>query len=153
QPAIAMRGLRFALHEAALLHGRARLDGDARVLPVRDDAPSERRAFVVSIIVLVNVLIYALQSVLHASEQTVLVLYGLTPWRFTHWVALNGSALDPRRFAPLATSMFLHDGWTHLASNMVYLWTFGRALEGRIGRWALALTYLLSGICAALGQL
>ncbi len=50
------------------------------------------------------------------------------------------------------TSLFLHADPGHLWGNMLFLWIFGSALEGRIGRGRLLLYYLLAGTAAnALG--
>lgn len=43
--------------------------------------------------------------------------------------------LDYRTIAPLqwVTSNFLHADWSHLISNMVFLWVFGLIVEGKVG--------------------
>jgi membrane associated rhomboid family serine protease len=53
----------------------------------------------------------------------------------------------------LITSMFMHGGWLHLISNMLYLWIFGDNIEGRFGHLRFILFYLLSGVGATLAQL
>lgn len=53
----------------------------------------------------------------------------------------------------LLTSVFLHDGWVHLAANMVYLWLFGSTLEDRVGHGRFLAFYLLCGAAAGVGQL
>lgn len=123
------------------------------VLPIRDDAPSRRVPWVVLTIVVLNVAVLCCQNGFSAHGKTLVGSLGLIPSRFVRWVALGGVAHDPWRFLPLGTSMFLHDGWLHLGTNMLYLWTFGRALEARLGRAGMAATYLFSGIASALGQL
>jgi membrane associated rhomboid family serine protease len=61
-------------------------------------------------------------------------------------------ALVPARFdiADIFTSMFLHGGFLHIASNLWSLWVFGPALEDRLGSQRFAALYLLSGVAAAL---
>lgn len=54
--------------------------------------------------------------------------------------------------ATLLTSMFLHGGWLHLASNMLFLWIFGNNIEDLLGKFRYLLLYLASGILAALIQ-
>ncbi len=52
--------------------------------------------------------------------------------------------LDPhafRWFQPL-TSAFLHAGFWHIASNMLFLFVFGPNIEDRIGRWWFLLFYI-----------
>jgi membrane associated rhomboid family serine protease len=56
-------------------------------------------------------------------------------------------------FITLITSMFMHGGWFHLISNMLYLWIFGDNIEGRFGHLRFILFYLLSGVAATLAQM
>ncbi len=53
----------------------------------------------------------------------------------------------------LITAMFMHGGWFHLISNMLYLWIFGDNIEGRFGHLRFILFYMLSGVGATLAQL
>ena len=46
------------------------------------------------------------------------------------------------------TSMFIHGGWLHLLSNMLYLWVFGGNIEDRFGRLTFLLFYLGAGLAA-----
>ncbi|OGB96202.1 MAG: hypothetical protein A2Z31_04275, partial [candidate division NC10 bacterium RBG_16_65_8] len=50
----------------------------------------------------------------------------------------------------LFTSMFLHGGWLHLLSNMLFLWLAGVSLEDRWGRLFFPIFYLAGGVVAAL---
>jgi membrane associated rhomboid family serine protease len=50
----------------------------------------------------------------------------------------------------LVTSMFLHGGWLHLLSNMLFLWLAGASLEDRWGRLFYAPLYFAGGVAAAL---
>lgn len=47
------------------------------------------------------------------------------------------------------TSMFLHGGWMHLIGNMLFLFCFGRGMEGRLGRVPYVGLYILGGLAAA----
>jgi membrane associated rhomboid family serine protease len=50
------------------------------------------------------------------------------------------------------TSMYLHVGLLHLASNMLYLWVFGSAVEHLLGRRRYLAFYTLCGLVAAAVQ-
>ncbi|RPI10081.1 MAG: rhomboid family intramembrane serine protease, partial [Zetaproteobacteria bacterium] len=50
----------------------------------------------------------------------------------------------------LLTSMFLHGGWLHLLSNMLFLWLAGASLEERWGRLFYTPLYFAGGVAAAL---
>jgi membrane associated rhomboid family serine protease len=60
------------------------------------------------------------------------------------------AAIPP--WATIFTSMFLHGGWLHLGSNMLFLWIFGNNVEDLLGRARFLLLYLSSGVAAALVQ-
>jgi membrane associated rhomboid family serine protease len=71
-------------------------------------------------------------------------LYAVIPQELT----INWS----REWTTLFTSQFLHGGWWHLISNMVYLWVFGNNIEDRLGHFKYLLFYLICGAIAALCQ-
>jgi membrane associated rhomboid family serine protease len=50
------------------------------------------------------------------------------------------------------TACFVHGGLFHLLGNLLFLVTFGPALEDRIGRWAFLGFYLLAGLVSMLVQ-
>jgi membrane associated rhomboid family serine protease len=49
--------------------------------------------------------------------------------------------------------MFMHAGWVHLGSNMLYLWIFGDNVEDRFGHVKFTIFYLLSGLAATFAQM
>ena len=49
--------------------------------------------------------------------------------------------------------MFMHGGWLHLGSNMLYLWIFGNNVEDRFGQGPFLVFYLLCGLAATALQL
>ena len=46
------------------------------------------------------------------------------------------------------TSMFIHGGWLHLLSNMLFLWVFGGNIEDRFGHAIFLIFYLAAGLAA-----
>lgn len=52
----------------------------------------------------------------------------------------------------ILTSMFMHAGWLHILSNMVYLWVFGPPLEDVMGSIPFGIFYLLCGVAATVLQ-
>ncbi len=69
-----------------------------------------------------------------------------------HWGGNFRPSLLQGEWWRLLTGIFLHGGFTHLASNMVSLMFIGYLLEGRLGRLRYALAYLISGIGASLAS-
>src|ERR671926_1116856 len=53
---------------------------------------------------------------------------------------------SPAAWVTLVTSLFLHAGWLHLLSNVVYLGVFGGSVEQRLGRLRYLGVYLASGV-------
>lgn len=50
------------------------------------------------------------------------------------------------------TTLFLHGGLLHLASNMLYLWIFGDNIESTLGHGKFLLFYVICGVVAGLTQ-
>jgi membrane associated rhomboid family serine protease len=48
--------------------------------------------------------------------------------------------------------MFMHGGWVHIGSNMLFLWVFGDNVEDTLGHIQYLLFYLFCGIAASLMQ-
>lgn len=64
-------------------------------------------------------------------------------------------ALARAGFLPLLTllsSTFLHGGWLHLLSNMLFLWVFGDNVEDRLGHGRYIMFYLLGGMVSGLAH-
>ncbi|MBW4475762.1 MAG: rhomboid family intramembrane serine protease [Tolypothrix brevis GSE-NOS-MK-07-07A] len=96
-------------------------------------------------------------------------LIGMNILVFLHEVSLSEQALEPffqsyavipqelttnfaGEWTTLFTSQFLHGGWWHLISNMVYLWVFGNNIEDRLGHLKYIIFYLACGALAAMCQ-
>jgi membrane associated rhomboid family serine protease len=52
----------------------------------------------------------------------------------------------------ILTSMFMHGGWLHVGSNMLYLWIFGDNIEDSMGHGRYLVFYGIGGAAAALTQ-
>ena len=55
-------------------------------------------------------------------------------------------------YLTILSAMFMHGGWLHLGSNLLFLWIFGDNVEQRFGKLPFLLFYLLSGLVATLAQ-
>ena len=62
-------------------------------------------------------------------------------WR-TELVLQYGRGLRPWQWL---TSIFMHSDIMHLVGNMIFLWSFGLLLEGKLGWWLFAVVYLGMG--------
>ena len=97
------------------------------------------------------VIVFAYQAEMHRPEFIAFLLrYGAIPS-----VVLGENTLHPalNPFPPtltLLSSMFLHGGWWHLTTNMVFLYFFGSMVEDAMGHWQFLIFYLLCGVLATL---
>ncbi|MEE9564554.1 MAG: rhomboid family intramembrane serine protease [Candidatus Hydrothermarchaeaceae archaeon] len=115
------------------------------MFPISDINPSKSRPIVTYSIVAINIAVFVYEIVLSARGDVLefIVEFALTP---VHVV--QGAALYT-----LVTSMFLHSGFMHVFSNMLYLYIFGDNVEDIMGRKRFILFYLLCGLAASAAQL
>jgi membrane associated rhomboid family serine protease len=121
------------------------------MIPLKDDSPIERFPFITLGLIALNALVYIYQLTLPSLQSEALIFrYGAIPYNLTHPLAkdlLYVTALPPT--LTVFSAMFLHGGFIHLASNMLYLWIFGDNIENALGPLRFVLFYLLSGFFAA----
>jgi len=123
------------------------------VIPIRDTVRSRSFPFATLAIIALNGYVFFIELSLGPHLEAFIRHWGLVPRAVLRWQALGGLPLDPRRFTPLVTSMFLHGGWGHILGNMLYLWVFGGHLEDRLGHLRFLVFYLLAGVAAAIAQI
>lgn len=118
-------------------------------LPLFDDNPTNRRPVISWAILAGCIFVYIWQSGLSAQQEYVLFMTrGSVPAEL-----LGGAGLLPfGAWGDIITSMFLHGGWLHLASNMLYLWIFADNVEDAMGPVRFCIFYVLCGCAAAYTQ-
>ncbi len=113
------------------------------MLPIGDDNSNRRIVPIVTyVLIAVNVLVFLLEL---SSGDDFITKWAFVPSRFL----ANPAAEIPTIF----TSMFMHGGWLHLLSNMLYLWIFGDNVEDRFGHTKFTIFYLVCGVAAMFAQL
>lgn len=97
---------------------------------------------VVMNLVIINVLVFLIQSLFDGKEATITMKLALWP-------------IDSGEFKPyqLVTHMFTHGGFAHILFNMFALWSFGTWLEKSWGPKKFLFFYLACGLTAAVAQL
>jgi membrane associated rhomboid family serine protease len=119
------------------------------VIPIGDSTRTRTFPVVMLLLVAANVAVFVYQLGLGPRVETFVQAMGLVPTEF-----LSGRDLPPEAPGPIAvtliTSMFIHGGFLHLGSNMLYLWIFGDNLEDLLGHLRFLIFYLASGIAAGL---
>lgn len=97
-------------------------------IPYRTDAPLYHSPWCTIGLIVVTVLVYF----------TVLDTETLLPLTLSH-----GDGLHPAQWV---TSNFVHGSIGHLLGNLLFLWTFGLVIEGKIGWWRFFLVFMGIGV-------
>lgn len=109
------------------------------MIPIKDSQRSYSTPYITGLLIALNVFVFLFQATLDPYTSNDLIFaFGLVPERFS-WLTVF-------------TSMFLHGGWLHLLSNMLFLWIFGDNIEDTLGHTQFLVFYLLCGVAAALLQ-
>jgi membrane associated rhomboid family serine protease len=109
------------------------------MIPLSDVIPSRTVPVVTIGLIIVNALVFLYEQALpEPLLQQFVANYALIP----AWFSVPA----------LFTSQFLHGGWMHIISNMLYLWIFGDNVEDRLGHFRYLLFYLGAGAAAAILQ-
>ncbi len=120
-------------------------------IPLHDNTPLKviRFQFVTIAIIAANVIVFLMTGAFQSDQfiGSVAASFGVVPTDLTHFVTTPNPIPEP---ATLITYMFLHAGWMHLLSNMVFLWVFADNVEDAFGYVIFALFYLFCGVAGAL---
>ena len=112
------------------------------MFPVSDDDSQRRTLPVVTyILIIINVVFFLVE--LSAGDQFI------QKWAF---IPARFSADPVGNSVTIFTAMFMHGGWLHLFSNMLFLWIFGDNVEDRFGHVQFLIFYLLVGVAATFAQ-
>lgn len=115
------------------------------MFPLHDENPTRITPYLTYGLIGMNVLVFLHQVSLSGPElEQFFRMYAVVPQQLT-----NNPAQE---WTTLFTSQFLHGGWWHLISNMVFLWVFGNNIEDRLGHIKYLIFYLACGALAALCQ-
>ncbi len=114
------------------------------MLPIGDDDRDRRTfPFVTYALIAVNVLVFVLLELPQGDNLDAFL---------TRWGTIPSQILAGNGLITLITSMFLHAGWLHLGSNMLFLWIFGDNVEDAFGHVIYLIFYLVCGIAASMAQ-
>jgi membrane associated rhomboid family serine protease len=115
------------------------------VFPLYDENPTRITPYFTYGLIGMNVVVFLHEvSLSNTQLEQFFQLYAVVPQQLT----TNWSG----EWTTLFTSQFLHGGWWHLISNMIYLWVFGNNIEDRLGHLKYLFFYLTCGALAALCQ-
>lgn len=125
-------------------------------IPLHDDTPHQviRFQWVSGAIMLINLAAFLWLRYGpgggEAAEVAVMQNYGVVPLFITQAQAIPAGLLTIPPPATLLTYSFLHAGWGHLVTNLLFIWVFADNVEDAFGRVSFVLFYLICGLAAGL---
>lgn len=121
------------------------------MIPLKDDNPIYSTPIVVYALIALNIVVFIHEMSLSRPElQSFFQLYAVVPQELSASFGGTPPSQPVSEFVTLVSSQFLHGGITHIAFNMLFLWTFGNNIEDRLGHAKFLLFYIVCGILAAL---
>ena len=125
------------------------------MIPIRDINHTRRTPIVTWILIGANVLIFlGSLDLTDPAAEAMMMRFGVIPEVIVHghWTVPRADGGAVGSWVTPFTSMFLHGGWLHLGSNMLFLHVFGDNVEDVLGRFRFLLFYALCGVGAVVGQ-
>ncbi len=111
------------------------------MLPLYDSIPAKSRAHVNWLLIIVNMMIaVAVFNLSPEDKSNAFQHVGFIP------ANLFSTPLTP---ITIITSLFFHDNFFHFLGNAIFLWVFGKNIEGLMGSWRYLVFYILGGVVAA----
>ncbi len=126
------------------------------MIPIRDINHTRRTPIVTWALMGANVLLFlGSLRLTHPAAEAMVMRFGVIPDVIVHghWTVLRADGGAVGSWVTPFTSMFLHGGWLHLGSNMLFLHVFGDNVEDALGRLRFLLFYALCGVGAVVGQI
>ncbi|MFZ5652383.1 MAG: rhomboid family intramembrane serine protease [Bacillota bacterium] len=122
------------------------------MIPLRDSLRPRSAPFVNWMLIALNIYVFIREIMLPPGElNEVFYTLGLIPSNVMY-LLFTGSPLDSAMIT-FITAMFLHGGWMHVLSNMLFLWVFGDNVEDRLGHFRYLLFYLAAGVAGSIAHI
>jgi membrane associated rhomboid family serine protease len=123
------------------------------MIPIGDDPPPRRSFPIVTLTLIALNIVVFLYELTVPNINSLFLSAGVTPREFMLGRDLPPQAPYGNIYLTLITSMFLHGGWLHIGSNMLFLWIFGDNVEDRLGHLRYLLFYFACGLAANAAQI
>jgi membrane associated rhomboid family serine protease len=125
-------------------------------VPIHDSTPLQviRFQYVTGALIAMNVIVFLMTGAFTSEEGlwTYASGYGIVPVELVHVVDPSGGYHPVPEPLTLITYQFLHGGWMHLITNMLFLWVFADNIEDAFGHVGFLIFYLLCGVAAGLAH-
>lgn len=123
------------------------------MIPLHDTNPTRGVPVATRLLIGINVVVWLYIFSISRDDAAVNAFFDRYAFDWTAFTqAITSGKATVETFVPLVTHMFLHGGWLHIGSNMLFLWIFGDNVEDAIGTVPFLAFYLVCGIIAAVGQ-
>lgn len=123
-------------------------------VPLHDNTPLQviRFQYVTGALIVINVVVFLMTGAFtsEAGLWTYATGYGIVPVELIHFVDPADTYHPVPEPLTLITYQFLHGGWMHLISNMLFLWVFADNVEDAFGHLGFLIFYLLCGVAAGM---
>lgn len=113
------------------------------MFPISDNIKTKSTPYITIILIGINVYIF-FRYLLFGNTDEFIMQYALIP--------SNVNLSNLSTLLPFVTSQFLHGGFFHIASNMLFLWVFGDNVEERLGKIRYLLLYIFAGVFGGFSQ-
>lgn len=120
------------------------------MIPLRHTQPSRSQPIVNRTLVAANIMMFFVQLFLGPRAESLIMAYGYVPARLLNPGLFGYQAWEVA--ITLVTSLFLHGGFVHLFGNLVYLWTFGDAVEDILGHRNYLVFFIACGVTGSLAH-
>ncbi|MGC8765152.1 MAG: rhomboid family intramembrane serine protease [Brevinematia bacterium] len=114
------------------------------MIPIRDENPTRSFPFFNTLFIIINVVIFFIQFFNYELNNFIINKYSMIPAFFF--------ANPVKESYRLITYAFLHGGWFHLISNMLFLYIFGDNVEDVFGHFGYLIFYFLAAAIGVLVQ-
>jgi membrane associated rhomboid family serine protease len=121
------------------------------MLPIGDNQISRHRPIITYTLIALNVLIYLWDRQFNPLANG--FVFGDLAMRPVYVLQAVFGTGDRFALVTVFTSLFLHGNLIHLIGNMLFLLTFGEAVEDALGTWRFMLYYFFWGIVACATQI
>ncbi|MGZ5475561.1 MAG: rhomboid family intramembrane serine protease [Thermoanaerobaculia bacterium] len=118
------------------------------MIPLRQTIPHRTTPVVNRALVAANIVVFTVQLLMGGAAERFIETFGYIPLRFLHPELYGYARWEVA--VTLVTSLFLHGGFVHLFGNMIYLWTFGGAVEDMLGHTRYLALYIAVGAMGSL---
>ena len=118
------------------------------MIPLRDTLRPKGAPFVTRVLLVTNVIVFALQLLSGSFAEKLVFIFGFVPARLFDPARSGYSVVEVA--ITFVSSLFLHGGFVHLIGNMLYLWVFSNTVEFRFGAGRFFGLYIA---CGAFGSL